>query len=85
MGLWRPYLFSLTSGYGEAGLRRMVQLLRKELKSNMARAGAAEISQISPEIVDSQRLESDVTGSVKLRGFSDELVVVEMRSWATPC
>jgi L-lactate dehydrogenase (cytochrome) len=66
VGLGRPFLYSLTGGYGEAGFRRMVDILREELKTNMALAGATGIPEIVPEMVNTQRLEREVIGSVKL-------------------
>ena len=66
VGLGRPFLYSLTGGYGEAGFRRMVQILRKELESNMALAGATKISEIVPEMVNTLRLEREVINFAKL-------------------
>lgn len=66
VGLGRPFLYSLTGGYGKAGFRRLVQILREELEGNMALAGATTIEEIVPEMVNSKRLEKEVVGSVKL-------------------
>ena len=66
VGLGRPFLFSLTGGYGEAGFRRMVQILREELEGNMALAGATTIDEIDPGMVNTTRLDKEVIGSVKL-------------------
>ncbi|KIW87384.1 uncharacterized protein Z519_12020 [Cladophialophora bantiana CBS 173.52] len=66
VGLGRPFLFSLTGGYGEAGFRRMVQILREELECNMALAGATSIGELVPEMVNTQRLDKEVIGSIKL-------------------
>ncbi|KAJ4509086.1 hypothetical protein HRR75_006055 [Exophiala dermatitidis] len=66
VGLGRPFLYSLTGGYGEAGFRRMVQILREELEGNMALAGASQIREIKAEMVNAKRLEKEVIGSVKL-------------------
>ena len=66
VGLGRPFLYSLTGGYGEAGFRHMVQILRKELESNLALIGTTRISEIVPEMVNTQRLEKEIIGSVKL-------------------
>ncbi|KAG9788302.1 L-lactate dehydrogenase (cytochrome) [Exophiala dermatitidis] len=66
VGLGRPFLYSLTGGYGEAGFRRMVQILREELEGNMALAGASQIREIKAEMVNTKRLEKEVIGSVKL-------------------
>jgi L-lactate dehydrogenase (cytochrome) len=65
VGLGRPFLYSL-SGYGESGVRRMVQILRDEIVTNMALSGARNISELSPEMVNVSELERNLTGSIKL-------------------
>ncbi|KAL0937192.1 glycolate oxidase [Colletotrichum truncatum] len=66
VGIGRPFLYSMTAGYGEAGIRRLLQILRHELETNMALAGAASVKDIVPELVNSERAEKEVTGRVKL-------------------
>ncbi|KAL1953776.1 hypothetical protein VTO42DRAFT_2273 [Malbranchea cinnamomea] len=66
VGLGRPFLYSLTGGYGEDGFRRMVEILRNELQSNMALAGASSIKEIVPEMVNTKRLELEVFDRPKL-------------------
>ncbi|OLN96461.1 Cytochrome b2, mitochondrial 1 [Colletotrichum chlorophyti] len=66
VGIGRPFLYSMVAGYGEAGVRRLVQLLRHELETNMALAGVRGIEDIVPEMVNSERAEKEVTGRVKL-------------------
>lgn len=66
VGIGRPALFALSAGYGEKGVRRMLQILRQELQVNMALAGAASCAQIEEGMVNTSRLERDVIGSVKL-------------------
>ncbi|KAJ9611620.1 hypothetical protein H2200_004804 [Cladophialophora chaetospira] len=66
VGVGRPFLYSLTGGYGEAGFRRAVQILRKELETNMAMVGATKISELVPETVNTERLAREIIGSVKL-------------------
>ncbi|WYZ39579.1 hypothetical protein EsH8_III_001493 [Colletotrichum jinshuiense] len=66
VGVGRPFLYSMTAGYGEAGARRLVRILRRELETNMALAGAATLADIVPEMVNSERAEREVTGRVKL-------------------
>ncbi|PWY93551.1 hypothetical protein BO94DRAFT_554307 [Aspergillus sclerotioniger CBS 115572] len=56
VGLGRPFLFSLSAGYGAEGTRRAVQILRQEIEANM----------LGPHLVNATRLERDVVGSVKL-------------------
>jgi L-lactate dehydrogenase (cytochrome) len=66
VGLGRPFLYGLSTGYGEAGVRRVVSILRGELVSNMALAGTTHIREISEYMVNTKRLERDLTASVKL-------------------
>ncbi|KZL85971.1 cytochrome b2, partial [Colletotrichum incanum] len=66
VGIGRPFLYSMTAGYGEAGVRRLVQILRHELETNMALAGSQTVEDIVPEMVNSERAEKEVTGRVKL-------------------
>ncbi|KAF6790018.1 glycolate oxidase [Colletotrichum sojae] len=66
VGVGRPVLYALTCGYGEVGVRRLLQILRRELETNMALAGAASVGDIVPEMVNSERAEKEVTGRVKL-------------------
>ncbi|WQF82685.1 Putative FMN-dependent dehydrogenase, cytochrome b5-like heme/steroid binding protein [Colletotrichum destructivum] len=66
VGIGRPFLYSMTAGYGEAGVRRLVRILRHELETNMALAGAKTVGDIVPEMVNSERAEKEVTGRVKL-------------------
>lgn len=66
VGLARPFLYSLTAGYGEYGFRKMVQLLRTELQSNMALAGATSIKDIVPEMVNSKQMELEIFDGPKL-------------------
>lgn len=66
VGLGRPFLYSMTGGYGEAGFRKMVQILRTELQSNMALAGASQIEEIVPEMVNAKRLDKEIFDGPKL-------------------
>lgn len=66
VGLGRPFLYSMTGGYGELGFRRMVQILRAELEMNMAFVGARSLADLVPEMVNSKRLERDVFDYPKL-------------------
>ncbi|KAJ6090299.1 hypothetical protein N7486_009114 [Penicillium sp. IBT 16267x] len=66
VGLGRPFLFSLSAGYGEKGVRRMVEILRQEIESNMVFLGATSLDELCPELVNAGRLERDLVGSVKL-------------------
>lgn len=66
VGLGRPFLFSMSAGYGEDGVQWMLRILRQEIEANMAFLGAASLAELRPEMVNTSRLERDMTGSVKL-------------------
>lgn len=66
VGLGRPFLFSMSAGYGKDGVRRMLQILRQEIEANMVFLGAANLAELRPEMVNASRLERDMIGSVKL-------------------
>jgi L-lactate dehydrogenase (cytochrome) len=62
VGLGRPFLYSMASGYGEEGTRRLVQILREEIEMNMALVGATTIAEIERSMVNTAKLERDLTG-----------------------
>lgn len=66
VGMARPFLFSLSAGYGEKGPRRVLEILRHEIESNMIFLGATNLSELRPEMLNTARLERDMIGSVKL-------------------
>ncbi|CAL5868016.1 uncharacterized protein PFLUO_LOCUS2239 [Penicillium psychrofluorescens] len=66
VGLGRPFLFSLSAGYGEDGVRHMLAVLRQEIESNMVFLGVTTLGELRPEMVNASRLERDLIGSVKL-------------------
>ncbi|KAJ5987758.1 hypothetical protein N7481_002968 [Penicillium waksmanii] len=66
VGLGRPFLYSLSAGYGEKGVRRMLQILRQEIEANMTFLGATSLKDLKPEMLNTSRLERDLVGSVKL-------------------
>ena len=66
VGVGRPVLYSMSGGYGEHGVRRMIQLLRNELQTNMAFIGARNVKEIDRHMVNTARLERMMVGSVKL-------------------
>ncbi|CAG8891952.1 unnamed protein product [Penicillium egyptiacum] len=65
VGLGRPFLFSL-SGYGEKGVRRMIDILRQEIETNMVFLGVSSLEELRPEMVNTIRLEKHLIASVKL-------------------
>jgi L-lactate dehydrogenase (cytochrome) len=66
VGIGRPFLYSMTADYGEEGVKRLVQMLRSEVETNMALTGAVSIADIAPEMVNSERAETEVSRRVKL-------------------
>lgn len=66
VGIGRPVLYSMCAGYGERGLKRLVQILRAEIETNMALSGARNVSELTSEMVNSSRAEMEVTGRVSL-------------------
>ncbi|KAJ5826445.1 hypothetical protein N7474_003583 [Penicillium riverlandense] len=66
VGLGRPFLFSLSAGYGEDGVRHMLAVLRQEIESNMVFLGVTTLGELRPEMVNASRLERELIGSVKL-------------------
>ncbi|KAF4963186.1 hypothetical protein FSARC_8764 [Fusarium sarcochroum] len=66
VGIGRPVLYSMCAGYGDKGLHRLVQILRAEIETNMALAGTKDISELVPEIVNTERVERDISRRVKL-------------------
>ena len=66
VGLGRPFLFSMSAGYGEEGVRRMVQVLRQEIEANMVFLGVRSLKELRQEMLNASRLEREMIGSVKL-------------------
>ncbi|CAD0087821.1 unnamed protein product [Aureobasidium vineae] len=66
VGIGRPVLYSMSGGYGEYGIRRMIQILRNELQTNMAFIGASNVRELERNMVNTSKLEKDMVGSVKL-------------------
>ncbi|KAI5255212.1 L-lactate dehydrogenase [Aureobasidium subglaciale] len=66
VGIGRPVLFSMSGGYGEHGIRRMIQILRNELQTNMAFIGASNVREIERNMINTRKLERMIVGSVKL-------------------
>lgn len=66
VGLGRPCLYSLSAGYGEEGVRRMLEILRQEIEANMVFLGVTRLQELRPEMVNAGRLERELIGSVRL-------------------
>jgi L-lactate dehydrogenase (cytochrome) len=56
----------MSGGYGEHGIRRMIQILRNELQTNMAFVGASNIGEIERSMINTRKLERIMVGSVRL-------------------
>jgi L-lactate dehydrogenase (cytochrome) len=57
VGIGRPTLFSMAGGFGSHGVRRMIQVLRRELQINMAMVGARNIDEINESMLNARQLE----------------------------
>lgn len=66
VGIGRPILYSMCGDYGADGLRRLVQILRTEIATNMALAGAKNLDELVPEMVNVGRVWHEVAPRVKL-------------------
>lgn len=66
VGIGRPVLYSMSAGYGAYGVRRMIQILRKELQTNMAFIGARNVGEIERGMINTRKLDRLLVGSVKL-------------------
>ncbi|KAL2075215.1 hypothetical protein VTL71DRAFT_157 [Oculimacula yallundae] len=66
VGLGRSSLYSMTAGYGEAGIRHMVQILRTEIETCMSMLGARNLAELVPDMINTRRLERDISDLPKL-------------------
>lgn len=66
VGLGRPFLYSMCAGYGEAGTRRMIEIIREEIEINMALIGATKVSELERGMLNTARLERDLTAFARL-------------------
>jgi L-lactate dehydrogenase (cytochrome) len=66
VGLGRPFLYSMCAGYGEAGTRHMIEILREEIEMNMALIGATKVSELERGMLNTARLERDLTAFARL-------------------
>ena len=57
VGIGRPTLFSMAGGFGSYGVRRMIQVLRRELEINMAMIGARNIDELDSSMLNTRQLE----------------------------
>ncbi|KAF2213888.1 hypothetical protein CERZMDRAFT_38316 [Cercospora zeae-maydis SCOH1-5] len=66
VGIGRPVLFSMSAGYGHYGIRRMIQILRREIETNMAFLGARTIADLSLSMINTRPLENLLIPSANL-------------------
>jgi len=66
VGIGRPFLYSMTAGYGEEGVAKLLQLLRAEIETSMALAGAPTVKDLVPEMINSERAENEMSRRIKL-------------------
>jgi L-lactate dehydrogenase (cytochrome) len=66
VGIGRPVLFSMSAGYGHYGIRRMIQILRREIETNMAFLGARTLEDLSPNMINTKPLENMMISSPTL-------------------
>lgn len=57
VGIGRPTLFSMAGGFGSYGVRRMIQILRRELQINMAMIGARDFGGLDASMLNTRQLE----------------------------
>ncbi|KAK9246605.1 FMN-dependent dehydrogenase-domain-containing protein [Lipomyces tetrasporus] len=58
VGIGRPALMSLAGGFGEAGVFRVIQILREEIETAMRLLGALTIDQLGPQYVNTRQLDA---------------------------
>jgi L-lactate dehydrogenase (cytochrome) len=66
VGMGRPFLYSMCAGYGQEGTRHLIQILRDEIETNMALVGATKIAEIERGMVNTARLERDLSCFARL-------------------
>ncbi|KAH7103684.1 FMN-dependent dehydrogenase-domain-containing protein [Auriculariales sp. MPI-PUGE-AT-0066] len=59
VGLGRAFLYSLTK-YGEDGARRVIDILREEISSNMKICGVTKLSELGPHLIITRAIDGEV-------------------------
>ncbi|KAL6898170.1 FMN-dependent dehydrogenase domain-containing protein [Trichoderma evansii] len=81
VGIGRPFLYAMST-YGQAGVERVMQLLKDEMEMNMRLIGAAKIEDLHPGLLDTRSLfnhsNSTPTDSLSLTTY-DPLIVPAQR------
>ncbi|KAK9370285.1 FMN-dependent dehydrogenase-domain-containing protein [Lipomyces kononenkoae] len=58
VGIGRPALMALAGGFGEAGVSRVIQILREEVETTMRLLGALTLDQLGPQYVNTRQLDA---------------------------
>ncbi|KAK9236780.1 FMN-dependent dehydrogenase-domain-containing protein [Lipomyces kononenkoae] len=58
VGIGRPALMALAGGFGEAGVSRVIQILREEIETAMRLLGALTLDQLGPQYVNTRQLDA---------------------------
>lgn len=62
VGIGRPMLYAM-AGYGEDGVKKAIQILKKETLNNMALLGANSVKDLDESLVDTSMLKQRYTGA----------------------
>ena len=65
VGMGRPFVSALTVG-GREAVKALTHMIHSELATNMALVGAREVGEIDISMLNTRRLERDLTVAVKL-------------------
>ncbi|KAK4504586.1 hypothetical protein PRZ48_005502 [Zasmidium cellare] len=63
VGFGRPFLYALT-GYGTAGVERVVRILTDEIQTTMRLLGVTKLDQLNPNYVNIKLLENELTDRI---------------------
>lgn len=66
VGIGRPTLYSMAGGFGAYGVRRMIQILRREIELNMAFVGAKSVNELHPGLLNARQLDNMLSQSCRL-------------------
>ncbi|KAK9455032.1 FMN-dependent dehydrogenase-domain-containing protein [Dipodascopsis uninucleata] len=60
VGIGRPALFGLAGGFGEKGVRRVINILRDEIETAMRLVGATDLAQLGPHCINTRKLDNTI-------------------------
>lgn len=81
VGLGRPFLYAM-AGYGEEGVVRAIQILKKEVKNNMTLLGANSIAELDESFVDPLSLKLR-NPNITDRQYDSNYVPLSSPPWGT--